>query len=905
MSLPVALSCPGLRAALRRGLLLPLLLLSLLLAAPASADPAGRVGRIAWLSGSVHLHRADSGQSTNALLNWPVTSGDILSTAAGARSEIQLGSTSVQLDSGSILEFVVVDDQLVRLHLVAGSVMLRLRSPGAAAEVQMITRDGSFGFADAGSYRFDAQPATTVAAVHAGSLRFLADDRVLELRAGQRARIWNDGRTGYQISVPVEDPFFLWSAGRDQQPASVAYERYVSPEMTGAADLDAYGRWRDSPEYGAVWFPQAVSADWAPYRSGRWVWVAPWGWTWVGDEPWGFAPFHYGRWVFDGGAWGWVPGKRVARPVYAPALVAWVGSPGSGVAVQVGTPPAVGWFPLAPREVYVPPYRSSANYVRQVNLTHVTQINNITTISSNPQAAVERIPYAHRRIPRAVTMVPADVVAQQRPIDRAVMLPHDGKPLGTQPLQVQAPVAVQPLEAGRGREGRRLSAPDGRERDAAAGRGDGTSGGRASQSSQLPPASPTGVPISQPRPAPAPALVPATTPVPPAATAPVTAPAVLPAPADAPARQPEAVPLAGSPSSPHGAEQRPEAGRASQRAPLEREAGRVTHGGQSGGRGEQQRQSPLPAAVPPMDARSSAVPVAPLAVPTPAGTQGRAAASQAGAPAPAHVPEARPAVLPGPAGSGEPRLPSPVVEAGVASDARVPPAPALPVPTPASQRTVPTPSSLASPGAAATAGPPDRLPAANAGRGTQNAERSVTAVERSLSGAASPRPDERGMPTTPPVPASPRSPTLQRTPERPAMVVPAPPQAQAQPQPQAQQPQPQPQQQPQQQQQAQPQPQPHPPARGPESLGIRVEPRRADDISRRDEAFPRQRRPEAPVDARPLAMPQQYPAAAPGDASRPTPGERQSRPERRREADGQREGRGGGRSDQLPRGPDG
>lgn len=78
----------------------------------------------------------------------------------------------------------------------------------------------------------------------------------------------------------------------------------------------------------------------------------------------------------------------------------------------------------------------------------------ITTITSNPQAAVERMPYAHRQMPRAVTMVPADVVAQQRPIDRGAMLPRDGKLLGARSVQVQAPVAVPPVEAGRGGEGR-------------------------------------------------------------------------------------------------------------------------------------------------------------------------------------------------------------------------------------------------------------------------------------------------------------------------------------------------------------------------------------------------------------------------------------------------------------------
>ena len=95
--------------------------------------------------------------------------------------------------------------------------------------------------------------------------------------------------------------------------------------MTGAEDLDRYGHWESHPEYGPIWTPPPWCPGWAPYRYGHWAWIGPWGWTWVDDAPWGFAPFHYGRWVMVGGRWCWAPGRYVARPVYAPALVAWIG----------------------------------------------------------------------------------------------------------------------------------------------------------------------------------------------------------------------------------------------------------------------------------------------------------------------------------------------------------------------------------------------------------------------------------------------------------------------------------------------------------------------------------------------------------------------------------------------------
>ena len=192
--------------------------------------------------------------------------------------------------------------------------------------------------------------------------------------------------------------------------------RYVSPEMTGAEDLDRYGQWQQTPEYGALWVPRSVAADWAPYTTGHWAWVRPWGWTWVDDAPWGFAPFHYGRWVYHRNAWCWAPGTYVARPVYAPALVAWIGGPRTSVSISVGAGAPVGWFPLAPREVYVPAYRASPRYVQQVNVTHVTNVTNITTIVNNRNGEADRRDFANRKYAHAVTFVPAEVMTRRQPV---------------------------------------------------------------------------------------------------------------------------------------------------------------------------------------------------------------------------------------------------------------------------------------------------------------------------------------------------------------------------------------------------------------------------------------------------------------------------------------------------------
>jgi hypothetical protein len=176
-----------------------------------------------------------------------------------------------------------------------------------------------------------------------------------------------------------------------------------------------------------VWIPEGVAVGWAPYQVGHWVYVAPWGWTWVDAEPWGFAPFHYGRWALVGGYWGWVPGPIVVRPVYAPALVGFVGGGGFGVSFAVGGGFAgVAWFPLGPRDVFVPGYRASPRYFQNINVTNsravnVTQVTNVyNNVYINRNTAVVNN-YTYARNETAVTAVSRDTFVNARPVAGATV----------------------------------------------------------------------------------------------------------------------------------------------------------------------------------------------------------------------------------------------------------------------------------------------------------------------------------------------------------------------------------------------------------------------------------------------------------------------------------------------------
>ena len=456
---------PGLRVL---PLLIGLMLISLLalFAQPARAadeDPPGRVGRLSEVEGAVWVYAPESAEWIAAARNRPVTTGDRLSTEKDGRAEIRIGSTTLRIAANTELEVLQLDDNHLSLQLLSGSLSARLRTRESANEFGVATGEGRFRTDRTGSYRFDRIDDTSQVTVVSGQAQFEGDRTALTVMPNQRAEFWRDkpeAPTQYSITDPLRDPFSDWVASLDQREERSVSTRYVSPEMTGVEDLDRYGRWEQSPDYGAIWIPRNVASDWAPYRMGHWAWVNPWGWTWVDDAPWGFAPFHYGRWMWHRNAWCWTPGTYIARPVYAPALVAWVGGPNLSLSISVGNSPSVGWFPLAPREVYVPGYHVSPRYIRNVNVTHVTNITNVTNIINSPGTVVQQTHYINRGMPHAVTVVPSVVMERRQPVAPAMTRVNDRvlRDMGRERPRVDAPVPM-PMPARGEAGGRRVEDP--------------------------------------------------------------------------------------------------------------------------------------------------------------------------------------------------------------------------------------------------------------------------------------------------------------------------------------------------------------------------------------------------------------------------------------------------------------
>jgi hypothetical protein len=410
-------------------------------------DPPGRVARLGYLQGSVSFEPAGETDWVGAVPNRPMTTGDQLWTDEASRAEVQLGSAVIRMAPFTGFSFLNLDDNTVQIQLTSGAINVTVRRLGEDDDFEIDTPNQAFTVTQPGHYRVEvgADGNSTIISVREGDGEADGGGQSYELRGGQRATLsGTDGLYADIEELYAPDDFDVWSQGRDHRYDFSRSAQYLSRDVVGFDDLDDYGDWRDDPSYGHVWFPNRVEGGWAPYHTGHWVWISPWGWSWVDDSPWGYAPFHYGRWVSVGGRWGWVAGPVAVQAVYAPALVVFIGGGPGGFGGNVG------WFPLGPREVYVPSYHVSEAYVTRVNVSsttvNVTQVTNVyrTTIVNNTTTNITNITYANRTVQGAVVVVPQQAFVSAQPVARAAVT-VSAQQIASAPLSGR--VAVAPTQA--------------------------------------------------------------------------------------------------------------------------------------------------------------------------------------------------------------------------------------------------------------------------------------------------------------------------------------------------------------------------------------------------------------------------------------------------------------------------
>ena len=372
------------------------------------ADPPARVAALSQIQGSVVFAPAGETEWADAALNRPITAGDRLWTDKDSRAEMQVGSAVLHLDGQTFLDVTALDGEVLQARLNEGTVNARVRQLQPGENFEVDTPQLALRASQPGDWRIDVDPArhTTRVTVRSGAvLVYGANGQGQQLDGAQQVTF--SGQDLERVASPAaaaDDGFDRWAADRNRNEDQSIAARHVPREVVGYSQLDANGSWAQDATYGEVWYPRVGVADWAPYRYGHWDFIAPWGWTWIDDASWGFAPFHYGRWAVIGSRWAWVPGRIGPRPVYAPALVAFVGGNGGvNLSLSLGAGPGIGWFPLGPGEAWRPSYRASNVYVTNVN--RYAAWNNRFADG-----------YVHQHRPDAFTAVRVDDFSRGRPV---------------------------------------------------------------------------------------------------------------------------------------------------------------------------------------------------------------------------------------------------------------------------------------------------------------------------------------------------------------------------------------------------------------------------------------------------------------------------------------------------------
>jgi len=308
--------------------------------------------RVSYLYGEVSFWRPGAQEWAEAKTNTPLAPGDVLYTGADGNAELQIGPRAfVRAGNGTQIGLDNDESDYVQFRVTAGHAAIDVREIPAGHTVEIDTPNAAFTIERKGYYHVDLAEDTTSFRAHRGGAATVtpAAGAATTVAANQQVAI--TGAETPTVETSAAPPLTAWDRWNNQRTTYLVQPtnaQNVSPGMYGTEELAQHGTWRTEESYGQVWAPASVPPGWVPYSTGRWIWDPRFGWTWLDAAPWGWAPYHYGRWVFVRGYWGWAPGPVVVRPVYAPALVVFLGGP---VAVAVRP---VHWAPLGWGEPIIP-----------------------------------------------------------------------------------------------------------------------------------------------------------------------------------------------------------------------------------------------------------------------------------------------------------------------------------------------------------------------------------------------------------------------------------------------------------------------------------------------------------------------------------------------------------------------
>ncbi len=389
-----------------------------------------KVARISFIEGSAEIQRADCLDWERAVINLPLVEGDSIVTDRESKLEIQFDKNSyLRLDGNSHLKILTLRNEGTAVSLLQGNLSLRLFDfDKKKTFFEIDAPKTTVAIQKEGLYRIDASSGAEVKIkTIEGETRVYSTDSGFTLRTGRSAVIQVEGAMAgdWNFSIILSDEWDEWVEERDRKVIEklnrANYGRFYDDLLYGAEDLEEYGNWIHTKEYGWVWKPYdnivKIYSSWSPYRYGHWRWIPPFGWVWICDEPWGWVTYHYGRWVYVNG-WVWLPHHPTwGIIVWNPALV-----------VITYVKDYICWYPL--------PYYYSYHYTKINNYYYTTIIVN----NPAPQPPTSPTP-----APSPTTPSPAPSPMPAPPSDDTPAIKR--KPLRPQ-LPIDAIVAVKRDEFG-------------------------------------------------------------------------------------------------------------------------------------------------------------------------------------------------------------------------------------------------------------------------------------------------------------------------------------------------------------------------------------------------------------------------------------------------------------------------
>ena len=423
--------------------------------------------RISYITGQVSFWRPGADDWTPAKVNTPLAPGDVLYAGPDGNVEVQVGPRAfVRAAEGTQIGLDNQEPDFLQLRLTGGLAALDLRELPAGQTVELDTPNAVFTVERMGFYRADVESDSTTFRAHRGGVATMtpAGGEATQIAGNQQVVVTGAESPRVEAgAAPALSPWDRWNSERTDYVIRSASARYVPRGTYGTEELDQHGSWRTVEQYGAVWVPAGAPAGWVPYSTGRWIWDPRFGWTWLDDAPWGWAPYHHGRWVFVGSYWAWAPGPIVVRPVYAPALVVFLGG-----GVRVGVRPLC-WAPLAWGEPIIPWWGRPGfvgvatwrgwggphvvnnvvvNRTTTVNVTNINVYRNVTV--NNAVVGVSADRFGHHERPRRIEqaevrqLAPVRGALDVKPVAASVTVASGAAAKPPAAIEKRAVVATRP-----------------------------------------------------------------------------------------------------------------------------------------------------------------------------------------------------------------------------------------------------------------------------------------------------------------------------------------------------------------------------------------------------------------------------------------------------------------------------